>query len=133
LTRGRIRVDHVSGRLVFENIYCESELGDRLDMMIRNGEHIFTGCVFSVRDPRPSVIRPGLSQFTGLNYTSDPQPAVMQGELDAHLAENNALASTELPAKEEDSPPPPVSSLERRRRRVQRILQERAETDQDAD
>lgn len=150
LTMGRIHVDPVTGRLVFENIYCESDLGDRLDMMIRNGEHIFTGCVFSSRDPRPAIIAHSLSDLsaavdqaaTGLRLARGPvtdglaighvSESAVTGVFAAHLAENNETA-TELPVKEEDPPPPPVSSLERRRRRVQRILQERAEAGQDDD
>ena len=147
---GRISVDPVTGLLVFENIYCESELGDQLDTLIRNDRHIFTRCIFSSRDPRPAIIAHSLSDLsaaadqaaTGLRLTRGPITAeqaiahvsgsAMTGVFAARLVENNETV-TEPPAKEEDPPPPPVSSLERRRRRVQRILQERAEADQDDD
>ena len=150
LTMGRISVDPVTGLLVFENIYCESELGDQLDTLIRNDRHIFTRCIFSSRDPRPAIIAHSLSDLsaaadqaaTGLRLTRGPITAeqaiahvsgsAMTGVFAARLVENNETV-TEPPAKEEDPPPPPVSSLERRRRRVQRILQERAEADQDDD
>lgn len=151
LTMGRIHVDPVTGRLVFNNIHVDAVPSDVLDGMVRgNNAHIFTQCLFTgTADPRLDA-----SRSSGMIRLSSSQPApaplTMPHDLSEPLTIEQMVSNYRFFSHEDimalrpavlnrprqavkdpdpppppPPPPPPVSSLERRRRRVQRILQER--------
>ncbi len=72
LTMGRIHVDPVTGRLVFNNIHVDAVPSDVLDGMVRgNNAHIFTQCLFTgTADPRLDA-----SRSSGMIRLSSSQPA----------------------------------------------------------
>lgn len=100
LTMGRVYVDPVTGRLVFNNTRFESVSSDVIDEMIRgNNAHIFVQCAFlGTADPRLDASR----SSGGINFTTTPaeMPVLFEPLAQEHARVVQSISQADLSASQ---------------------------------